>query len=70
MLPFVTSQAITLSQKKEKAKTSPINKQGQAPSIRENFLSRLFRAMADARTRQAEAELRYHRGWHEETLKR
>ena len=71
MLPFVTSQAIALSQAKKKPEKSPASRQQKAaPRARKGFFSRLFEAMVDARMRQAEVELRYHRGWHEETPKK
>jgi hypothetical protein len=71
MLPFVTSQAIALSQSKQRPNNSqPNTQQDKAPRTGRGFFSRLFEAMVNARMRQAEAELRYHHGWHEEILKK
>ena len=69
MLPFVTTQAVALRQGKQRPNKTPVLGQNiAAPSARKGFWSRVFQAMIDARMRQADIELRYHRGLHEDRL--
>ena len=68
MLSFMASQAIALSQAKQKASAAPATgRQSAAQRTSKGFFSRLLDAMVDARMRRAEVELRYHRGLHEES---
>ena len=71
MFSFMASQAVALSQAKQNASKAPASgKQSAAPRTGKGFFSRLFDAMANARMRRAEVELRYHRGLHEESPKK
>ena len=68
MLPFMTSQAIALSQvKREPNKSAASGRQSAARPTGKGFWSRLARAMIDSRRRRGEIELRHYRGSHEDS---
>ena len=68
MISLVTSQAMALSKGKQKphSKTPPDAASSQVRSSnRKCFLSRLFDALVETRTRRAELQVEHHGRFHE-----
>jgi hypothetical protein len=60
MLPFITTQALAQSRRKQEAGASQ-SRPTAAKRTRKRLFTRIFEALAGARMRQAEMELARHR---------
>ena len=68
MLPFVASQAVVLSQKRDASKASANGQPSAKPRTGKGFFATLFGALFESRKRQAVMEILCRRRWRGETL--